>query len=350
MKKLIDYLYQFQRRPVYAVYDIKTDFGFACMDKASIAIDLGFHVEKTGSVYNVVPHPFASVEEVHDFPWNISLQGSRAQRELGWVKEWIEQASVHQGGGCFGPLTVAACILGVENCTRMVRKKPDVFHAVLEYVTKYMVQLAQEEEKMGADSFWIAEPVASLFSPKNCRDFCTPYLKKIFDSIQVPGILHVCGNTDPHLWALLETGAQGLSIDWCTDLVKYIQAAPEDVVIMGNIDPMLLWKGTKEEIAVKTRELLEQTRDYKNFVLASGCQIPSMAQRENVELMVNLGKEFPVWSNEEYQLIHGLCRTYCNSGREAFETLCSEKQVSAEIMSAAKRMAENHLEMIQNKK
>ena len=68
------------------------------MDKASIAIDLGFHVEKTGSVYNVVPHPFASVEEVHDFPWNISLQGSRAQRELGWVKEWIEQASVHQGG------------------------------------------------------------------------------------------------------------------------------------------------------------------------------------------------------------------------------------------------------------
>lgn len=97
MKKLIDYLYQFQRRPVYAVYDIKTDFGFACMDKASIAIDLGFHVEKTGSVYNVVPHPFASVEEVHDFPWNISLQGSRAQRELGWVKEWIEQASVHQG-------------------------------------------------------------------------------------------------------------------------------------------------------------------------------------------------------------------------------------------------------------
>ena len=33
MKKLIDYLYQFQRRPVYAVYDIKTDFGFACMTK-----------------------------------------------------------------------------------------------------------------------------------------------------------------------------------------------------------------------------------------------------------------------------------------------------------------------------
>lgn len=61
MKKLIDYLYQFQRRPVYAVYDIKTDFGFACMDKASIAIDLGFHVEKQV--------PFIMLYHIHLLQW-----------------------------------------------------------------------------------------------------------------------------------------------------------------------------------------------------------------------------------------------------------------------------------------
>ena len=350
MKKLIEYLYQFDRRPVYAVYNIATDFGFGCMDKVSIAVDLGFEAQKTGVVYNVVPHPFRTVEEVEHFPWKISLAGENAIQELTWVKSLVNGAKVHQGGGCFGPLTVAACILGVEEFTRMLRKKADVVHAVLRRVTDFMILLGRAQESIGADSFWVAEPVASLVSPKACREFCTPYLKEICDSLQIPTVLHVCGNTDPHLWELLETGAQGISLDWCTDLVKYLQAAPEDVVIMGNIDPMLLWKGTPEEIAAKTRALLEQTRDYKNFVLASGCQIPSMAPMENVELMVNIGKKFPVWSNEEYRLIHGLCRTYCVSGREAFETLCSEKQASPEIMSAAKRMAEDHLEMLQNKK
>lgn len=350
MKKFIDYLYQFDRRPVYAVYNIATDFGFGCMDKVSIATDLGFEAEKSGIVYNVVPHSFQTVEEVNAFPWKCNMTGEKTKQELEWVKSWVENAAVHQGGGCFGPLTVAACILGVEEFTRMLRKKADVVHAVLRHVTDFMLLLAKEEEKIGTDSFWIAEPVASLVSPKACKEFCTPYLKEIADHLQIPVVLHVCGNTDPHLWALLETGAQGISIDWCTDLIQYLKAAPDDVVIMGNIDPMLLWKGTEEEIAAKTRELLEQTRDYKNFVLASGCQIPSMAPKENVELMVNIGKEFPVWSNEEYRLIHELCRAYCNLGQEEFEKLCQEKNATSEIACTASRMAKNHLEIIKKQK
>ena len=50
MQKLIDELYRFDRRPVYAIYGVPSDFGFACMDKVSIAVDLGFQSRQAGIV------------------------------------------------------------------------------------------------------------------------------------------------------------------------------------------------------------------------------------------------------------------------------------------------------------
>lgn len=344
MRKLMDELYRFDRRPVYAIYGVPSDFGFACMDKVSIAVDLGFKAQQAGVVTAVVPHPFATAEEAERFPWKVSLDGAQARAELDALRGWLRDSAVHQGGGYFGPLTVAACIVGVEECVRMVHKRPAALHAVLRRVTDFMLLLAREEERMGADSFWVAEPVASLLSPRSCRVFCTPYLKEIFGAIGIPGVLHVCGNTDPHLGALLETGAQALSIDWCTDLVRYLEAVPGDVVVMGNINPMLLWQGTPDEVRAAVETLLRQTRDYKNFVLATGCQVPSAAPRENVELMLDIGRSFPVWSNDQYRLIHQLANLYCQSGSTAFDVLCTQKDVPAELRCAAENMARRRLE------
>ena len=344
MKKLIDEMYKFDRRPTYAIYGIENDFGFGCMDKVAIALDLGFTAEQSGVVTNVVPHPFNSVEEVEQFPWNISLNGDCAQAELKNTEHWMKHKQVHQGGGCFGPLTVAACIIGVEECTRMVRKKPEVLHAIMRRVTDFMILLAKEEERMGADSFWIAEPVASLLSPKNCREFCTSYIKEIYDSIQVPGVLHVCGNTDRLTPALLETGAQALSIDWCTNLPECLALVPDDVIIMGNISPMLLWRGTPDEIRKQTELLLEQTRNYKNFVLATGCQVPGMAPKENVQLMIDIGRTAPIWNNDQYRTIHHLSNVYCEQGDCSFSEICSSTSVSEDIAAAALDIAHKRIE------
>ena len=339
MSKLMDHLLTFNRRPVYAIYGVQNDFGFGCMDKVAISLDLGFTAAPSGVVHNVVPHPFHSVEEVEAFPWNLSMESPHVQDELHNIGQWVNNAEVHQGGGCFGPLTVAACIVGVEECTRMVIKKPKVLHAILRRITDFMIQLAKEEEKLGAKSFWIAEPLASLLSPRMCMKFSIPYIKEIYDAIDIPGVLHVCGNTDSHTMALLASGAEALSIDWCTNLPECIALAPEDVVIMGNISPMLLWQGTREEVRAQTELLLEQTKNYKNFVMATGCQVPYMAPRENVQLMVDIAKGYPIRSNEEFASISRLAGVYCSQGEEAFQEICAVEQTSEDIRLAAEDVA-----------
>ncbi len=57
MGKLMDHVNTFERRPVYAIYGVKNDYGFGCMDKVAIALDLGFEAAPSGIVHNVVPHP-----------------------------------------------------------------------------------------------------------------------------------------------------------------------------------------------------------------------------------------------------------------------------------------------------
>lgn len=339
MDKLIDYLYRFRRRLVCPIYGIEKDFDFACMDKVAIAEDLGFESEDSGVVRNVTAHDFNSVAEVEAFPWNISLEGKNARAELAGTSAWFAGSEQPVGGGCYGPLTVAACILGVENCCRMVRKRPAVVHAILRRITDFLLLLAQEEARGGAAFFWIAEPVASLLSPAACHRFCTPYIREIFEAVSIPGMLHVCGDTTPHTRSLLATGAQCLSIDYCTDLAACLAQAPADVVIMGNISPMLLWKGSREEVRQATEALLEQTRNYKNFIMSSGCQVPHNAPFENVQLMVDLTKNAPTWSNDEFRLITRLWELWGSAGQEAFEACCTTENIPENIVQAAAEVA-----------
>ncbi len=271
------------------------------------------------------------------------MESLHVREELNNIGQWVKNPEVHQGGGSFGPLTVAACIVGVEECTRMVIKKPKVLHAILRRVTDFLILLAKEEEKLGAKSYWIAEPLASLLSPRMCMKFSVPYIKEIYDAISIPGVLHVCGNTDTHTSALLATGAEALSIDWCTNLPECIAQVPEDVVIMGNISPMLLWQGTLEEVRAQTELLLEQTKNYKNFVMATGCQVPYMAPRENVQLMVDIAKAYPIRSNEEFATISRLAKVYCEQGEEAFRDACHAEQASEELACAAEDVAAKRL-------
>ena len=343
MEKIIDFLYRFERRLVCPIYGADKDFSFACMDKVSIAEDLGFPSEPSGVVRNVVPHPFRSAAEAASFPWNISLGGENTQNELRAVAGWIKDSAVPQGGGCFGPLTVAACILGIQNCCKMVLKSPELVHTVLRRVTDFMVLLAREEERLGAAFFWIAEPVASLLSPALCARFATPYIREIFTAVNIPGFLHVCGNTDPHFQALLATGAQVLSIDFCTDLSAYLAQAPSDVVIMGNINPMLLWKGTLDEVRGETEALLRKVRNYKNFIMSSGCQVPGSAPHENVQLIIDMARNDRCWTNEQYRLITHLSELYQNQGEAAFRSACSAGNVPEAVAEAARNVADSHL-------
>jgi len=61
---------------------------------------------------------------------------------------------------------------------------------------------------------------ASMISPVMFRQFVLPRLKTIIGSLDVPCMLHMCGDTSPMLDAMAESGAEIISLDQCMDLSK----------------------------------------------------------------------------------------------------------------------------------
>lgn len=307
IRKVIDYLYKFEKRLICPIGPYEKDFDFLCLGDVAFSKALGF---KTFNVRNtlekVVEGQILTEDDLIKVEEKKYFDYSYFDKELEKLKKAKKNSYKPFGGGCFGPLTIASDIIGIAQCIRMSIKNPKLLKNIVKYVTKYIIKLARKEEDEGADFFWIAEPVASLFSPSAFEKFSGIFINEIYSSINIPGFLHVCGKTLNHTNKLIETGAQVLSIDYVVDIRKTIGIVPEDIVIMGNINPLMLLSGTKEEIIKEVSELNKDLRNYKNFIFSSGCLIPQGTPKENVELMIKLTKDYKLKTNIELKQIRSI--------------------------------------------
>ena len=293
MKNVIEYLEKVNRRVIVPIGEGQKDLDFLCLGDITFAKAMGFKTFMVGkSLEKVLEGQMLDRSQFELMKENKYFDYTCFSKEIENLIRIKKESNIPIGGGCFGPLTIAGDIIGVENCNRMAIKDPELLVDIVEYISQYIVELAIEEERAGADFFWIAEPLASLFSPDKFEIFSGRFLKRIFNSVSIAGFLHVCGKTLKHTDKLVETGAKVLSIDYLTDIVKCIERVPKNVVIMGNINPMLLLQGTKEEIINEVEQLNYSMRQYKNFIFSSGCLIPSNTPKENIEIMIKTTLEF----------------------------------------------------------
>lgn len=316
MEKVIDRLFEQENRPISLIWTAEKAFEFMCWHYIDFADSLGFEsYQVTKLLRKTKEHQLCSHEQLQEVASIHYFNQARLTKELNDLKALKTSSSLPVGGGCFGPLTVASSILGTEETIRLSVRDPEFLEATVAYITEHMMHLAKEEAKIGIDLFWIAEPLASLFSPKHFHRLCGKYLKAIYEASGVPGYLHVCGKTIKHTAAMVETGAQVLSIDYSTDIFDCIRMVPDDVIIMGNINPMLLKYGSKEEIISETLKINDACKNYKNFIFSTGCSIPEETPVENIKIMTDITRNYAIYSNDEYREIRRLIKLFLSNDK-----------------------------------
>ena len=90
------------------------------------------------------------------------------------------------------------------------------------------------------------------------------------------------------------TGARLLELDWKVDMGHARRVLPEDVVIMGNVnpsDPMYL--GTPEQVLQQSKAIIEGTGG-RGLILSSGCALGANTKPENVAAMVQAARLYGV--------------------------------------------------------
>jgi len=140
-----------------------------------------------------------------------------------------------------------------------------------------------------------------MLSPAWMREWVVPRLKRIADACHrhgKPFLLHSCGQID----ALMEDFIEVVGIDARHSFQDNIEPVEEVYVkygdrisILGGLDVDLLARGTQQEVADRTRRILEVCAPGGGFCMGSGNSVTNFVRIENYYAMLD---ETRKWNEE----------------------------------------------------
>lgn len=188
--------------------------------------------------------------------------------------------------GCIGPFSLAGRLYGMTEIMTGCYMEPDTIHLLLDKCTNFLIEWCKALKEQGTNGVLMAEPAAGLLSDDICEEFSSNYVKKVVEAVQDETfilILHNCGNTGQCTEAMIKSGAAGYHFGNAIDMSLALSQCPDNVLVMGNIDPVGCFKmGSPKMMYDVTSKLLIETAQYKNFVVSSGCDTPPGTTSENI--------------------------------------------------------------------
>ncbi len=190
-----------------------------------------------------------------------------------------------------GPFTVAGQLIGEKEILRGVIARPEEIRDLLVRITCSAQEYSRYLLDSGANLLWISDPLASLLPPDDFERFAGEFLRAVFDtSPSVAKFLHVCGDTTPVIDQMIATGADGISLDQCMNLLVVEDLFPESVQIIGNVDPEIVEMGSSQRVTAAVKDLVETAGVRTNFTLSTGCALPPATPIENIVDFVESGR------------------------------------------------------------
>lgn len=198
--------------------------------------------------------------------------------------------------GVIGPFSLAGRLFGMSEIMTSCYLEPEAIELLLEKCTRFLLSYCLELKKTGCTGIIIAEPAAGLLSNDDCIQFSSRYIQQIIEAVQDDQfmiVLHNCGNRGHCTDAMLYTGAKAYHFGNAVDMVQTLEQCPDNLLVMGNIDPVsVLQMMSPSEVEKHVSILLEKTARFPNFVLSTGCDVPPNIPAANIRAFYNALEKF----------------------------------------------------------
>lgn len=198
------------------------------------------------------------------------------------------------GAWTLGPFTELGQVMDLEVLLKMSAKKPDVVGRHLHFMVDYLDKVLHLYIEAGADFVTVREmgATASILSPRMFKSLVLPNLQALFGRIRgVPRVLHICGDTNPIVEMMAQSGADALSVDQMNRLDETRAKVP-NVVLLGNYKPFgaPFCEGSPEEVEAMIKQSIDQGADG----VWPGCDIWPVVPAANVKAMMQAMEKYGV--------------------------------------------------------
>ena len=170
--------------------------------------------------------------------------------------------------------------------TMMYRDKA-AWHALMERLTKILSEYLNCQIAAGADAVQLFDSWVGSLSPDDYRQYVMPHVKRLVKGIDksAPVISFSTGN--PALLPLMkEAGGDVIGLDWRADLAEAWSVLGDDVAVMGNLDPVVLYT-SPNEIRAYVQAILDKAAGRPGHIFNLGHGILPDMPPENVAELVD---------------------------------------------------------------
>lgn len=196
----------------------------------------------------------------------------------------LKNDSVPVIGNITGIISIATSVIDPLIAFKMLIKEPDRIYNFLKYINEYLIEYAKEMIKAGTDLITISDPTATgeILGGKNFEKFAVPFYKEIINtihSLNVPVIVHICGNTNTIIDSLNTIGADAISFDSIVNIRTVKSKLATNV--MGNVNTQLLHIGEEDKIKSITRNCIKSGVD----IVSPACGLSMATPIKNLKIM-----------------------------------------------------------------
>lgn len=271
-------------------------FGF---ESVVVPFDMGVEAEALGSKVNyythatdilyptISEHPAEKVEDLNlQVPSDLAKAGrlpvvTQAIRIL--KQEIGDQVAV--GSWVLGPYTLAGQLLDLSQLAKAAFKKKDLVGKLLDQLADVLIRIIKIYREAGADYITVREMGAGpdILSPRMFESLVRPPLKKIFDNIESPKILHICGDTNAIVDQMILCGADAISVEKKNNVAETRKKLGPDVMIFGELDAYgVLSMGKPDDVDKAVKEAIDRGVN----AIWPGCDLWPVVPKENMEALM----------------------------------------------------------------
>jgi uroporphyrinogen decarboxylase len=188
------------------------------------------------------------------------------------------------------PFSLACALRGINQLMMDLYDEPSFVKKLLEICTESVLRYAKAIAAAGAHILNTGDSPVLLVGPENYENFALPYEQIVFDELKsygIPSTLHICGDTTRILELMGKSCAQGIEVDSQVALPLARKSLPEDITLIGNIDPVgVMLEARPEKVTESVHHLLDSSFQLGKFILSTGCALAPDTSPENVHAMV----------------------------------------------------------------